>query len=66
MALFNEHVLRTFTSGLLDGVTIPVTIVRLSAPAPVGTVRTGKSLSGPGGSAYREEVVRVDEYRRAS
>ncbi len=59
MALFTEYTRRTFTDGLLKGLTVGVYIPRISNPAPVGTVR---ECAPDGCSPYREEVTRVEPY----
>ena len=61
MALFTETVSRTFTGGALEGLTMEVSIPRVSDPRRIGTVHEVAKPCG-GTSPYRDEVIAVERW----
>lgn len=58
MPLYTEVVMRTFTGGLLDGISVEQRIPHISNPRPIGSVQRVLSLYT---SSYLDEVVDIIE-----
>lgn len=61
-ALFTEVVSRTFTAGVLAGLTIEARIPRVSFPREVGSVHVVVRPVG-GTSPYRDKIVAVERWK---
>lgn len=57
--LYNEIISRTFTSGILKGITVTLVIPRVTNPRDVGNVFKGKGL--PKDTAYTDTLLAVEE-----